>query len=124
MEHQLGDVLGPLAQRRQQQREDVEPIIEVLAESPLADQNLQVLVGGRDDADVDADRVRGADAFEHPLLQHAQQLGLHVERDVADLVEEQRAAVGQLESAHLVAMGAGEGPLDVTEQLALQEAGR
>ena len=46
---------------------------------------------------------------------NAQQLGLHFPGDVADLVEEQGAAVGQLEAAGPVADGAGERPLDVTE---------
>ena len=41
--------------------------------------------------------------------------------DVADLVEEQRAAVGDLEHALLVRHRAGERALDVAEQLALQQ---
>jgi hypothetical protein len=36
-----------------------------------------------------------ADPLELAFLQHAQQLGLEAWRDVADLVEEQRAAVRQ-----------------------------
>ena len=43
------------------------------------------------------------------------------ERDVADLVEKQRAAVGDLEQALLVGDGAGEGALDVAEEFALQQ---
>ena len=39
-----------------------------------------------------------ADALELALLQHAQQLRLRLERQLADLVEEQRAAVGELEA--------------------------
>src|SRR5262245_43964853 len=64
------------------------------------------------------------DPLEGHLLQHAQQLGLHLQADVADLVEEERPPVGGLEPADLVADGAGEGALDVPEQLALQEPGR
>ena len=62
-----------------------------------------------------------ADALELALLQHAQQLGLHRRRDVADLVEEQRAAVGELEAAELALDGAGERALLVAEQLALEQ---
>ena len=40
-----------------------------------------------------------ADALEGLLLQHAQQLGLHRQAQFADLVEEDRAAVGHLEPA-------------------------
>ena len=39
------------------------------------------------------------DARELAVLEHAQQLGLHGRRHVADLVEEERAAVGLLEAA-------------------------
>ena len=39
------------------------------------------------------------EAFELAGLQHAQQLRLAGEREVADLVEEQRAAVGRFEAA-------------------------
>ena len=43
-------------------------------------------------ADVDLDRLLAADALEPALLEHAQELGLQAERELADLVEEQRAA--------------------------------
>ena len=56
-------------------------------------------MGGGDDAHVAADRRVIADALEHALLQHAQQLHLHRQAHVADLVEEQRAALGDLEAA-------------------------
>ena len=65
--------------------------------------------------------LRAAEALELLLLQHAEQLGLQLRRDVADLVEEQRPLVGQLEAADLLADGAGEGALLVAEQLALQQ---
>ena len=43
--------------------------------------------------------LRAADPAELALLEHAQQLGLEVERQLAELVEEHGAAVGQLERA-------------------------
>src|SRR5690606_34676360 len=55
------------------------------------------------------------------LLKHAQQLDLHVEAHVPDLVEEQRAAVGELEAAGAGADGTGEGAFLVTEQLGLEQ---
>jgi hypothetical protein len=42
--------------------------------------------------------LRIADALERALLQHAEQLGLQLERDLRDLVEEQRAVAGELEN--------------------------
>ena len=45
-------------------------------------------------------------------------------RHVADLVEEERAAVGELELAGAVAVRAGEGAAGVAEELALEQLGR
>jgi hypothetical protein len=55
------------------------------------------------------------------LLERAQQLHLHLDRDLADLVEEERALVGELEAPGLAADRAGEGALLVAEELALDE---
>ena len=55
-----------------------------------------------------------------PVSSTRKQLDLDRDRHVADLVEEQRAAVGVLEPADAIAVGAGERPLDVAEELALQ----
>ena len=80
----------------------------------------EVAVRRGDEADVDLDRLRTADPLELLLLQDAQQLRLELERDLADLVEEQRAAVGHLEAADLLGDGAGEGAPLVPEELALE----
>ena len=53
-------------------------------------------------------------------LQRAQEPRLLRGRDVSDLVEEQRAAVGQLEAPRAVRLGVREGALHVPEHLALE----
>ena len=58
------------------------------------------------------------------LLERAEHLGLRVEAHVADLVEEERAAVGLLELADALLRRARERALLVAEQLALDELGR
>ena len=65
--------------------------------------------------------VRAADARELPLLEHAQELDLRRRRDLADLVEEEVPAVGQLEPAEPALRRAGERALLVAEQLALEQ---
>ena len=60
--------------------------------------------------------------LELALLQHAQQLHLRRQVDVADLVEKQRAALGELEPAFLALLGAGEGALLVAEELRFDQA--
>jgi hypothetical protein len=59
----------------------------------------QRAVGGGHHAHVDRDRLRAAEAGDLALLERAQELDLRGRRDLADLVEEQRARVGELEAA-------------------------
>jgi len=118
---QLGDVLAPPAQRRHPDGDDVEPEVEILAEAAPGGQLAQIAVAGRQHAHVDPHRARAADAHELPLLQHAQELRLRAEVHLADLVEQERAAVRQLELAALALVRPGEGALLVAEQLALDE---
>ena len=106
---------------RQVDLHDVEPVVEVFAELAFLGQPEQIAVGGGDDADVDLDGLRAADPLEPALLEHAQQLGLHGQGDLADLVEEDRAAVGHLEAALALADRAGESAFLVAEQLAFQQ---
>src|SRR5260221_4596682 len=75
----------------------------------------------RAEADAALDRFLATDALDPPLLEHAQEFGLQAERQLADLVEEQRAAVGHLEAAGFLLGGAGERALLVAEQLALDQ---
>ena len=121
MLRQRRDVLGLVAQRGHRDGDHVDPIVEVLAELPLLDQLLEILVRRRDHADVHGDLFRAADPPDLPLLEHAQQLDLHRRRGFSDLVEEDRTAARHLEQTLLVAGRPGEGPLHVPEQLTLEQ---
>src|SRR5690606_34194103 len=94
---------------------------EVLAERSLADHRLEVAVRRRDEAHVRLLGARAAQALELLLLQEAQQLYLHRGADVADLAEEERAAVRELDPPRLALGRAGERALLVAEELALEE---
>src|SRR2546422_349133 len=76
---------------------------------------------GADDAHVDRVFLGGADLAHALLLDRAQQLYLHRERQLGDLVQEQRAAARCLEEALAVLGSAGERALLVAEELALHE---
>src|SRR5262249_60352650 len=101
--------------------DDVEAVVEVLAEGTLSDGLLEVFVGRGDDADVDADVLAAAEPGELTVLQDVQELGLERHRHLADLVEEDRAASRELEVAGLPPVGTGEGALLVAEELGLEE---
>ena len=118
MLEQQQDVLVALAQRRNSQRRDVEPVVQVGAEPALIRGYPQVLLGRGDDPDIQGDRLVAAEPFDHPLLQQAQQLDLHIQAHALDLVEEQRAAVGEFELADAPLLRAGEGARLVAEQFA------
>ena len=126
--HEVGDqerqVLDALAQRGQVDRDDVEPVVEVLPEVALLDQLLEAAVGRGDQAYVYPQGLHAADALEFRLLNGPQQLDLDLLGDLADLVEEQGAAVGELEAAGPARHGAGEGAALVAKQLAFDQAGR
>ena len=80
-----------------------------------------VAVGGGDEADVDAQFLRAADAREGAVLQKPQQLGLQRLAHVGDFIEKNRAAVGFLDAAGLLFQRAGERALFVAEQFAFQQ---
>jgi hypothetical protein len=88
----------------------------------LADQALEVAVGGADQRHVDLLLVARAQRRHPALLQHAQQARLQGQRHVADLVEEQRAAVGLHQAPdHAATARTGEGAFAVAEQLGLDQ---
>ena len=119
---QQGDVFLAVAQRGQGDGEDRQAEVEVFAEAARLRLGPEVLLRGGDDAGVELVRApRLAQAAELPILQGAQQLGLEIEREIVDLVEEERAAVGPLEAADALRHRAGEGALLVAEQLGLDQ---
>ncbi len=63
---------------------------------------------GDDHANVNADGLGRADALDFAFFEHAQQLGLHGQRHVADFVEEERSVLGLLEFADVPPGRAGE----------------
>ncbi len=66
-------------------------------------------------------RVRGADRADLALLEDPEELRLERERHLRHLVEEERAAVGDLEEPFLVVGRAGEGAATVAEKLAFEQ---
>ena len=118
---QQGNVFAAVAQRRQAQVDHVEPVKQVLAKGSLLHHLRQVAVGGGHDARLDGHAVGGAHRPHFLLLQGAQQLGLQIERELADLVEKDRAALRRNQQPVFRPVGAGESALHIAEQLALDQ---
>ena len=124
MTYEKWNVLAPLAKRRDVNRDDVQAIEQVFAETILGNLALEILVRRGEDADVHLDRLRAADARDDAVLQDAEHLGLRGEAHVAHFVEEERAAMRLLELPRPIGDGAGERALHVTEQLTLDQLAR
>ena len=121
MRDQGRDIFLAIAQRGEPKVHDVEPVKQIAAERALFHFLRQVAIGGGDNAEVRPAMRERTHRAKLLLLQNAQQLGLEVERQLADLVKERRATVGHFDQAGLRSNGAGECPFDVAEQLALHE---
>src|SRR5262249_38096601 len=116
------DVFRPaLAKRRNVNREHVDAIEKILPKSPARDVALEVAIGRADNAHVDLARAVVTDAFVFALLKNTKKLALECGWNLADLVEEQRASVRELEATDAILHRARERALDVSEELAFEE---
>ncbi len=111
------DVAPALAQGRQAQIDDIDPVIEILAEMSGEHLGGQIAVGRGDHPCVDRNLLVAADRAVTPLLQHAQQLRLQGKRHLADLVEKEGAVIGMAEKPIAGLMRAGEGAAQVSERM-------
>ena len=110
------DVVAPLDQRGQREGPQVDARQEVVPETPFAHGPAQVPVGARDQLEIALDLAVGAERQEGLLLEGAEEHGLLVEAELADLVEEEHPAVGRAGGPAALLGRAGEGSGDVTEE--------
>src|SRR4051812_26584443 len=117
---QRRNVLAALPQRRDLDWKRVETEIEIFAKAARFHFLLQVAVGCCDYAHTGKARAAFADAFEPALLQYPQKPALQFKRNFTNLVDIERAAVGEFETAGAVAQCARKGTFDVAEQLTFE----
>ena len=108
------------AKRRHRDREDVQTKEEVGPELMFLDLLLEIAVGRGDDANVDTNIRRSADAPEAFLLEKPQQFGLEPGGHLADLVEKYGPAISGFEQSLLLHARVGERAALVTEELAFE----
>src|SRR4029077_16879302 len=115
--YQAWDVLPALAQRREAAGPGGDAVVEIAPDPPLLQLAEELPVGGADEPEARLLPGVAPQPLVGALLHHPQQLGLEAEGELADLVEEQRATVGQGEGSLAGGDGAGEGALLVAEEL-------
>jgi hypothetical protein len=113
-------VLDSLAQRRDLDGEDTQPIVEVATKRFGLDHPVQIDVRRSDDPHIDNDGLFPSNTMEGAVLQHSEQPDLCRGCDGADLVEKDRSLVGDFEPAQLAPVGTGERPLFVTEEFTFE----
>ena len=94
-QEQTRDIIAALAQRRYVNFVAGEAVQEGRAKLARADEGLEIGVGCGDDSDVDFFWPLCAEGKNLAGLYGAQEHGLHVDWNLADLVEEERAAIGR-----------------------------
>ena len=97
--NQERNVFRPLAQRRNANLNRIQPIKKIFPEAPGQNFSAEIAIRGRDQVHVDLFHFRRPDLLNLAVLDHAQQLGLHRHRSLADLIEKDRASVRVLEKA-------------------------
>ncbi|MNF78791.1 hypothetical protein D3C84_609870 [compost metagenome] len=115
------DVGTPFAQGGQLQGDHVQAVVEVLTELADLGQALEVAVGRGDQAHIDFLRLYRAYSANFTFLQYAQQACLGFERQFADFIEEQGAAVRGFHQPGTTGAGAGECAFFMAEQFRLDE---
>src|SRR5829696_1893557 len=117
----LAQIVGPIAQRGDADRDAADAIEEIVTEPRRAHHLVQRQVRRGDHAHVRGLQRLGAEPLELAVFDGAQDLGLRGEAHVRDLVDEEGAAVRELELALHALRGAGEGTALVAEQLAVEQ---
>ena len=114
---ELGNVHSAVAQRRDVQVDDVQPVEKILSELPLIDQLPPSTIKSQRIAPTLTTQPRQIHASLPQLFscQKPRPGTLHPEGHFADFIEEDRSLMGHLELAWLAPIRAGEAPLHVAE---------
>src|SRR5262245_55557231 len=97
----------------------IQPKVEIPPELIRCHQVFQILIRGRDDPDIEGDAALSAQAMHLLAVDSSEDLCLGIRAHVANLVEEECAAVGQLKFPPAQSGRSGEGTSLITEELTL-----
>src|SRR5712691_428893 len=101
--------------------QDIEPIKQILTEGAASDSTGEVVQGRRNHPHIHLQGVRATHGHNFPLLQDAQELGLQQHAHVADLVQQQCAALRTPEYSLTIGHRPGEGATHMPKQFSLEQ---
>ena len=120
MVDQRRKIFHPFPERRQGERNHGKAKVQVFAERALMNRLFQIFIRGGEKTHVGSYLLRSANTVECPILQDSQEMALHGERHVADLIKKQRASLGDLDFSRLPLDSSGERALKKKKKLILQ----
>ena len=108
----------------QQHGENIQSIVEVAAKLASIHHLRQITIRGSHQPNIHLVSPGATQALELLFLQYTQQFGLQRRRNIAHLVQKERAFVGQLETSNLLRDGSGECAFLVAKKLTFQQIQR
>ncbi len=118
---QQGQIFNPIAQRRCFNGKHIEPVVKIFPELALGNLVFQHAMRGGNDPYIGGNTAVAPHPLKHPFLQHPQQLHLHRQAHVANLIKKQGAALSSFKSPFTVAHRAGKCAFFVTEEFRFQQ---
>ena len=97
--HQQWNVFRAFPQGWNVNRKNIQAVKQIFAKFLLLNHLSEFAIGGREQAGIGVNSPCASQPLEFSLLEHMQQLGLKLEWNVSDLVEDYRPPVRQLEAA-------------------------
>jgi hypothetical protein len=120
---QRNDFIQALPQRWYHDVDNIESIVQVLPKLAFLNARFQVSVRCGYDSHVHSRRFFGSDSIKLAILEHLEQFGLKSKIHIADLIQKNRAAIGQLKLSGITFEGARKRASLIAEQFAFHEFG-
>lgn len=115
------DIFFSIPQGREENLNDLDPVVKIGAKGPLFDCSLQIFVGRGDDAGIDRGLSRASQPHDDLSLEEPEKLRLGGRAQFADLVEKKGPLIGLFDLSFLGGLSPGEGPFFMSEQLAFDQ---
>ena len=115
------EVLAAVPERRQPDFNGVDAVEQVLAEIVPGGKFVDGRIRGAHEPDVDGDGLVGAQTEHRALFEYGEQFRLKRQREVADLIQEERPARRRFKPPRTVFPGVCKGAFFVPEELAFEE---
>jgi hypothetical protein len=115
------NIIPAFTQRGHSQTDGIDAIIKIFSHSSFSDKSIKVLIGCHDQTKIGGSLVSIANELEPVAIQNPQQLGLHVKRYFAYLIQEQCASPGGIQHTHAICKRTGKSAFAVTKEFTFKQ---